>query len=235
MTIRDDTDFRNDWSHPEVNFFVQQHEGEKNKLVELIEITKPLGGAIAEVGVCEGGSALFISNAEKERPIHLFDTFLTLPDGTNKNACAANFLAKPFEIVRERFKGRNNVYIHPGLFPQETGRYVADLKFSFVHIDVDIYRSLMDCMGFFYYRMLKGGAMVVHDLGEPTFHRQVERAINDFFYCKTEKLNRNLTQVYCFKQEEEKPMLLPDKNDPDKVDKIIDYLKRREMEGAWWV
>lgn len=239
--IDDNTTFINDYTHNCPVKFVQQQGCEKDKLIEFVKQTAPIGGAMAEAGVCEGASAWFISETDNQRPLHLFDTFSGLPDGTPKFHSVCNILKKKSYEVQELFKNKPNVFIHEGIFPQHTGRYIEDLKFSFVHIDVDIYRSILDCLGFFYYRMLVGGIIVIHDYKfEPNYGQQVELAVNKFFLDKIEKIHNCYdedktysTQVYIIKEKEEKPIVLPNPDDPNKVDKLIAYLKRKEEEGQW--
>ena len=41
------------------------------------------------------------------------------------------------------------------------------------------------------------------------------------------------TQIYMVKGKAETPLTIPNKDDPDKIDKLIDYLKRVREEGSW--
>jgi hypothetical protein len=238
--IDENAEFKNLYQH-NAPMFIQQNQLEKDALIKLVKQTASLGGAMAEVGVCEGGSAWIIRETDKERDFHLFDTFKGLPNGTAKNFAVCNALAKPIDIVKEAFRGKEKMFFHEGVFPHVTGRYVENMEFSFVHIDVDIYRSILDCLGFFYYRMLSGGIILVHDYGpDPLFGQQVSKAVDLFLSDKPEELhNINLqigggsTQIYIIKEKKESIVLLPDKNDPEKTDKLIDYLQRKEAEGRW--
>ena len=40
---------------------------------------------------------------------------------------------------------------------------VKDLKFQFVHIDVDLYKPTLESLEFFYPRLIKGGVIVCDD------------------------------------------------------------------------
>ena len=40
---------------------------------------------------------------------------------------------------------------------------IKDQEFSFVHLDVDLYRSTLDALEFFYPRLVTGGRIVSHN------------------------------------------------------------------------
>ena len=56
----------------------------------------------------------------------------------------------------------NNIQIIKGEFPK-TAEIVNNSKFSFVHLDVDLYRSTIECLKFFYTLLLNCGIIIVHD------------------------------------------------------------------------
>ena len=64
-------------------------------------------------------------------------------------------MAGRYEEVREYLKKYPNTQVHKGLFP-ETGKPIEEKSFSFVHLDVDLYESTFNCLGFFYPKMHKG-------------------------------------------------------------------------------
>ena len=45
--------------------------------------------------------------------------------------------------------------------------FPADINFSFVSLDVDLYQPTLCGLKFFYPRMSKGGVIMVHDYGSP--------------------------------------------------------------------
>ena len=56
---------------------------------------------------------------------------------------------------------------------------------EFVHLDLDIYQSTLDALGFFYPRLTKGGILISHDyrrLSAPG----VKKAFQEFFANKVE-------------------------------------------------
>jgi hypothetical protein len=226
--------YGNDYEH-DAPMFIQQQEAEVENLKKLVKTTSHLVAPMAEVGVCEGGSAWIIRETDTKRDFHLFDTFEGIPGG---NAfCCADLVMKPLEYVKKTFKDKPRMFFHKGAFPQVTGRYAEDYRFSFVHIDVDLYRSVLDCLGFFYYRMTRGGVIVVHDyLLDATWGSQVKKAV-DLFYCDKPEKPQNLhSQVWIVKEKEETLVKLPSKDDftdLEKINMLIDYLTRKEKEGAW--
>ncbi len=65
-----------------------------------------------------------------------------------------------------------------------TATPVSGKRFSFVHLDVDIYESTLACLTFFYPRMTKGGCIISHDY--PLGSDGVRRAFDEFFSDKPE-------------------------------------------------
>lgn len=146
-----------------------------------------IDGDIAEVGVFKGGSAKIICEAKKEKTLYLFDTFSGLPEvseidderffkGRFKESLSS------LDIVKEFLSEYKNVFFYKGIFP-ETSKPIADKRFSFVNLDVDLYKSTLDSLEFFYPRMNKGGIIMCHDYPGAT---GVKRAVNEFFKDKPE-------------------------------------------------
>lgn len=125
--------------------------------------TAALPGEAAELGVCRGGSAMVIADASSGRRLHLFDTFEGLPnDGGGHRR--GDFAAGLDEV--RQLLGARRVEFHPGLFP-ETARGLEEARFSFVHVDADLYESTRDAIAFFWPRMVAGGIMVFDDVDWP--------------------------------------------------------------------
>lgn len=145
-----------------------------------------LDGEMAEVGVYQGGFAKLICEIKGKKKLHLFDTFAGLISVSDKdthfgikfwenNMCSDT----SEENVRSYLSKYDNVFIHKGTFPG-TSEPVKDCKFSFVHLDVDLYQSTLDCLKFFYPRLVKGGVILTHD-----YHTNgVKTAFNEYFQNK---------------------------------------------------
>ena len=68
--------------------------------------------------------------------------------------------------------------LHRGWIPERFPD-VADERFSFVHVDVDLYEPHRDSIEFFWPRLTKGGVMVFDDYGSmycPGARRAVDEA-----------------------------------------------------------
>lgn len=136
-------------------------------LYQLVKHTACIPGRLAEVGVFRGGTAYLIASVmDRSVPLHLFDTFTGMPktDPEKDKHTEGNFSTTSLDNVKKFLAGFKNIVFHPGKFP-ETSLPIEDSAFSFVHIDVDIYQSTLDCCKFFYPRMIFGGVMVIDDYG----------------------------------------------------------------------
>lgn len=146
-------------------------------------------GAIAEVGVFEGGSARMICESKGDVPLHLFDTFEGLPAACEYDATVHR--AKPhlyacsIESVQSYLQPFPNVYYHKGIFPQSVTNVPQDLQFSFAHFDVDLYESTLCCLNYFYPRMRPGGVILSHDY---SILSGVRKAFSEFLDDKPEAL-----------------------------------------------
>lgn len=114
-------------------------------------------GGIAECGVYKGGTARILAETHLDRPVHLFDTFAGMPetDPVKDLHKAGDFADTSLESVRLYLSEFRNVTFVPGLIP-ESLQCVAENVFSFVHIDLDIYSSIMAACGFFLFENAGG-------------------------------------------------------------------------------
>lgn len=163
------------------------HDNEAYQVYMLAEKTAKIKGDVAEVGVYTGGSAKLICEAKGDRVLHLFDTFNGLPN-LSKNDNQKQFHVGQYpaslDKVKNYLKNYKKVYFYKGIFPN-TAVSLKNKKFSFVHLDVDIYQSTLDCLRFFYPRMNKGGIIISHDyINSPG----VKKAIDEFFQNKPEPI-----------------------------------------------
>jgi len=142
-----------------------------------------LGADAAEVGVYRGGTARLIAAAmlDAGARVHLFDTFEGMPstDPAHDEHRQGDFSDTSLDAVRRNLAGLDNVAFYPGFFPA-TAPPVAHMRFALAHIDVDIYRSVLDCCAFFYPRMVTGGTMVFDDYGFDTCPGAKE-GVDEFF------------------------------------------------------
>jgi hypothetical protein len=159
-------------------------------LYQFLQYAMAIEGEIAEVGVYRGGTARLIAEtvASLKRPIHLFDTFSGLPVSDKEIDAAwkgGEFGDTSIESVKKYLQNNPNINIHAGLFPQ-TAVSVGNKIFSFIHVDVDIYQSALDCSIFFYDRMARGAIMIFDDYGFIGCEG-LKKAVDEFFISKPEK------------------------------------------------
>ncbi len=149
-----------------------------------------LDGDIAEIGVYRGGIAKLLAHIfqKTSKTLHLFDTFFGMPpvDPTNDWIKEGSLKGASLEEMKTYLKDFPNAQMYPGIFPV-TAKPVEDLRFSLVHVDVDIYKSVQDCCHFFYPRMVKGAVMVFDDYGFLSCPG-ARRAVDEFFADKPERI-----------------------------------------------
>ena len=164
----------------DVNFAFFPYEA--YMLYSIAKSQQELDGDMAEVGVYQGGSAKLISEVKGDRKLFLFDTFIGLQelsdDDTHfgkKHWKKNEFSDTSLETVKDYLSSYNNIQIIEGEFPK-TADCIHDSKFSFVNLDVDLYRSTIECLKFFYPRLVKGGIILVHD-----YHSDgIQKAFKEF-------------------------------------------------------
>lgn len=155
---------------------------ERYNLWSLARQMQALTGAYAEAGVYDGGSARILCQAKGTDHLHLFDTFAGMP-ATDPQA-DPHFLAGQFadtnrQMVADYLAAFPNVHIHQGFFPASAADVPADRQFKFVHLDLDIYRSTLDGLRYFYPRLVRRGVIISHDYGNVTAPG-VKQAFDEF-------------------------------------------------------
>lgn len=163
-------------------------------LERLVRQAAFLEGDMAECGVYKGGAALLMaSTLQKCRTVPpallLFDTFEGMPEtfGVDQGVhSAGDFGDTSCEAVAAIMEPFPFVDIRKGLIP-DSFRGLHDRRFSFVHVDVDIYQSTLDCLVFFYPRMVAGGFLLFDDYGLRIYEQAEKAAVDTFFADKPEK------------------------------------------------
>ena len=140
-------------------------------------------GDIGEVGVFRGDSARVICEVKGSKSVFLCDTFEGMPDemvDERKDTWKkATHRRTSVEDVRQYLADFDNVAFVKGIFPQSITDYpdldLQDRQYSFVHLDVDLYRSTLEALRFFWPRLAFGGRLVSHNYN-PRTGREVETA-----------------------------------------------------------
>lgn len=157
-------------------------------LMRFAERAPLLGGVVAEVGSYRGGSGRILGEVCAPCPVHLFDTFQGMPedvvharDGHNPG----DFGDTSVESVAQYLADLPNVSLHPGLVP-DTLSAVRDLRFSFVHCDLDTYQGTKDALEFFYPRLLPGAVVLFDEYALRAYEHAERAAVDEFFSDRSE-------------------------------------------------
>jgi hypothetical protein len=124
----------------------------------------------------------------KKRLLHLFDSFegLSAPLKKDGDFWYENALAVSEEEARKNLRSFSNARFYKGWIPKRFAE-VADRKFAFVHIDVDIYEPTRDSLAFFYPRLQSGALLVCDDYGFAVCPGATQ-AMDEFFADKPERI-----------------------------------------------
>jgi len=160
-------------------------------LFQLMKQALSLEGDFAEFGVYRGGTALLaaqvLRDASDDRRLHLFDSFAGMPKTSAGEAFeAGDFKETSEEAVRALLEPIGpNSSIHAGFFPESFEGLKVE-RIAFAHVDVDLYKSMIDCIDFVYPRLTPGAIVVFDDYGYPSCARARE-AVDEAFSVRKEK------------------------------------------------
>ena len=159
-------------------------------LYRMIQRANSIDGDMAEVGVCRGGSAKLIAHAmNKQKTLYLFDSFAGMPEVTpHLDQVVVGDFPSSYDDVAALLKPYSQAKIIPGFFPETTQLLPHDkLKFAFVHLDVDTYKSTLEGLRYFYPRLSPGAYLLSHDYHSASCPG-VRKAFDEFFVDKPEGL-----------------------------------------------
>lgn len=146
-------------------------------------------GARAECGVFQGASALLLCRAARTKDaahtgegLHLIDSFAGLSEpvevdsfsiprsggSAQRQRLPQGTFTATFEQARLSMKDFPGVAMHRGWIP-EVFAQLPEGRWSFVHIDVDLYEPTYASLEYFYPRLSHGGVMICDDYGAPLF------------------------------------------------------------------
>ena len=162
-------------------------------LVNLLRQAFPVinQGNVAECGCWRGLSSYQIAYTLKKmnfrQKFFIFDSFEGLSEFQKEDGKEALAIreedrrkefACPLDCVRDNLSEFGFIDYKKGWIPGRFGE-VSDLKFSFVHIDVDLYQPIRDALDFFYPRLVPGGIIVLDDYGYLDFPG-AKKAVDEF-------------------------------------------------------
>ncbi len=176
------------------NFSKQLRFYSLQQMVEYV-LVLDLEADFAECGCWKGHSSFIISTLLSrnnfQNQFHIFDSFedgLSEKKEKDKND---RFDQSAEEIIREKkmfcsfqkdvekvLKNFNFVKLYNGWIPKRFSE-ISGQKFSFVHIDVDLYEPTRDSLEFFFPRMVERGVIVIDDYGMTQFPG-CKKAVDEF-------------------------------------------------------
>jgi O-methyltransferase len=151
----------------------------------LLKQALTLEGDVWECGVYRGGTAAMIAKIITERgtgkKLFLFDTYSGMPetDKVRDLVQEGDFSNTSAEQVEAFVNAPGVAVLRKGLIP-DTFAGLESRCIAFAHIDVDIYRSVIDSIEFIWPRLSSGGFVVFDDYGFPSCPGALE-AVDEFF------------------------------------------------------
>lgn len=156
-------------------------------------INNSIEGEVVECGVWKGHSAYILSTLmeDTKKELLIFDSFegglsekkeedkYNIKSQTKKQIKAEKlWFASSEDQVKSSLSKFKNIKYYKGWIPTRF-KEVENKKFSFVHIDVDLYQPTLDSLNFFYKRLNNGGIIVIDDYGCTQFPGS-KKAVEEF-------------------------------------------------------
>ena len=172
-----------------------------NILTEMIERTKSLTGAVADCGVYKAASTIGMAVSMRQhgirKQIYAFDSFqgfapesvagdLDLGEMARDKVGYSDFSLEQVESKIRSFR-IDNITLVPGYFHQSFKTFPPDIRFSFVHLDVNLYESYREGLDFFYARLDPSGIILLDEYNDPRWPG-CNKATDEFLAGKSEKL-----------------------------------------------
>jgi O-methyltransferase len=129
-----------------------------------------VNGDIWECGVYKGGTAAMMAavlqDTKSSKKLFLFDTFEGMPETDPKKDWhkQGEFSDTSVEAVTSYVGCGELCNIRKGYIP-DSFRGLESAQIALAHIDVDIYKSILDCLSFVWPRLSLGGFIVFDDYG----------------------------------------------------------------------
>jgi O-methyltransferase len=136
--------------------------------------------------VFKGGSSYLMSKVLKGK-LFSFDTFEGLPKEDKRfdnQHFKGEFKEAVYEEVKEFLSVNKNNIVIKGLFPESSQGIVLE-NLELIHIDVDIYPSVIDSLKFLYKKANKGAVIIFDDYGFSSC-KGARIAVDEFFKDKNE-------------------------------------------------
>ncbi len=163
-------------------------------LYQLFTACLGLPGDVAECGVFQGATghllAVILSRHGNGRDLHLFNTFQGMPDTASPNRDwnrPGDFGNVSLADVQRHLAGYPSIRYHVGMMPQTFNEVSSVATYAFVHLDVDIYPSMIECCRWFWPRLSIGGNMVFDDYGFYMYRYAARAAADEYLASVVER------------------------------------------------
>jgi len=172
-----------------------------NILLDLLDQTAAIAGDIAECGVFRGRTlvpmAVYLAQRGSSKHVFGFDSFEGFDDAVqvdvemggveSKDKHVGAFNETSLRLVQGKLRrfGVSNATLVKGYFRETLNRY-PQRRFSFVHLDCDIYESYKECLEFFYPRVNPGGIILFDEYKDPRWPG-CTKAIDEYLADKPEE------------------------------------------------
>ena len=148
-------------------------------------------GAFLEAGAYRGGTALLlrklIERNGAKRKFYILDSFsgMRSVDPMRDRHKVGDLSDTSLEAVRGVVGDPDFIEYRKGWIPATFTGLEAD-NFAFAHIDVDLYKSVLDCCEFIFPRLCPGGVMIFDDYGFPN-NPGARKAVDEYFEGRAEQ------------------------------------------------
>jgi len=123
--------------------------------------------------------ALYVEQTQKSKPVYGFDSFLGFDDdiafdlsitgASDSEKRRGGFSETSQRLVQRRIDAlglTKRTQLVPGYFKASL-RDDVDQRYSFVHLDCDIYESYVICLEHFHHRLNQGGVILLDEYNDP--------------------------------------------------------------------
>ena len=137
-----------------------------------------VSGAVAEVGVELGYTSEVLNRTFPDSKLYLYDSFEGFDDAAIAEEHERFGLPLDFseqwrscqpepdvcrQLALRRLAYRENAILRQGYFPNTAYENDSDVVFAFVVLDVDLYKTTLEGIEFFWPRLSNGGYLMIHD------------------------------------------------------------------------
>lgn len=195
---RQDRQFRQLFKKVKRHSLVNKYQGWE--LWKIVEQVHKIPGDVLEVGVWRGSTSIImgrqLQTISPGKTLFACDTF----EGVAKAAHPFDNYYKGGEHSNTSqqltarliaLQGLNNIQLLKGIFPDDTGHFIADRRFCLCHIDVDAYASGQSVLDWIWPRLNIGGMIIFNDYGFP-LTKGITRLFNEQYPKEDGMLIHNL-------------------------------------------